>query len=46
VAAYDADEFGNPKIDVNKANYIGEAEFEAQKLVSSRNNTLEVRKWV
>ena len=43
IVAYDADEFGNPNLDVSKANLIGEADFEIQKLVSSRDKSIEVR---
>jgi hypothetical protein len=42
IVAYDADEFGNPNLDVSKANFIGDAEFDIQKLVSSRNKQIEV----
>ena len=42
IVAYDADEFGNENIDIRQSNYIGEAEFEIQKLISSRQNVFEV----
>ena len=41
IAAYDADEFGNPDLDVNKANFIGEADFSIQKLITQRNKPSE-----
>jgi predicted RNA-binding protein with RPS1 domain len=42
VAAYDADEFGNPNLSIDKANYIGEAEFKLQQLVSQRTKSFQV----
>ncbi len=42
VVAYDADDFKNKRLDLDKANYIGEAEFEIQKLVGSRDGVFEV----
>lgn len=41
IAAYDADHFETMELDLNDANFIGEAEFEIQKLVGSRSRTLE-----
>mmetsp|Transcript_41718 Transcript_41718/g.48182 ORF Transcript_41718/g.48182 Transcript_41718/m.48182 type:complete len:84 (-) Transcript_41718:1385-1636(-) len=42
VAAYDADEFGNHHLSLDESNYIGEAEFEIQKLVGRQDRTLEI----
>ena len=42
VVAYDADEFGNPHLSLEDSNYIGEAEFEIQKLVCKPDRILEV----
>ncbi|CAI2361935.1 unnamed protein product [Moneuplotes crassus] len=41
IVAYDADEFENRRLDISKANYIGEAEFEIQKLISARHGVFE-----
>ena len=42
VVAYDADEFGNPHLSLDDSNYIGEAEFEIQRLVCKPERMIEV----
>ena len=42
IVAYDADQFDERRLDLSKANYIGESEFEIQKLVSARHGVFEV----
>lgn len=42
IAAYDADQFDSKVLRVEDANYIGEAEFQIQKLTCSREKSLEI----
>ena len=42
IVAFDADQFDNPRLPLKDAKYIGEGEFEIQRLAASRAKRLEV----